>query len=118
MLFLEPQQLYFSEKKKALAEVKRLLARRRGWYMGFQSSLCSGTGTVYRQRQRAVILQPPGGHCLARPNATKAQQGRKEPSSRLKLSSAIWRRKVVVAKQLIVSSSPPGFWDTSFPLFI
>ena len=56
MLFLEPEQLYFSEKKKkSLAEVKRLLARRSGWYMGFQSSLLSCTIMVYMQSQKSVI---------------------------------------------------------------
>lgn len=54
MLFLESEQLYFSE-KKSLAEVKRLLARRSGWYTGFQSSLLSCTVTVYTQSQKSVI---------------------------------------------------------------
>lgn len=44
--------------KKALAEVKRLLARRSGWYVGFQSSLLSWTVTVYTQRQKSVICSP------------------------------------------------------------
>lgn len=57
MLFLESEQLYFSEKKKSLAEVKRLLARRSGWYTGFQSSLLSYTVTVYTQSQKSVICR-------------------------------------------------------------
>lgn len=40
--------------RKALAEVKRLLARERGWYVSFNPGLLVSTGTVYTCRGRGL----------------------------------------------------------------
>lgn len=101
--------------RKALAEVKRLLARRRGWYVSFQSWSLEWYWDSLHAEAEGCNLQSASGRCSVVTNATRAQQQSKYPSSRLQLSSAIGRRK---GWQLVVSSDPLGFQDTLLPIFI
>lgn len=87
--------------KKALAEVKRWLARRSGWYMRFRSRLLSCNVTVYMQRQKSVICSLPVAAALLWLMLPGLARGR--------------RRKMA---EHLCPQKPFGFWYTSCPPFI
>lgn len=74
--------------KKALAEVKRLLAGRSGWYMGSRSRLLSCAVSLQAGAE-ACNLQPWSGCRPALTNAASTQQqaGEQEKAERLTVAS-------------------------------